>query len=602
MARLPLADRVLRARCADVARDDVLHEFHDPHARARNLGGGAHDRRRNRARARAWEARQPVVAVDDGCRFPRLGRCVSRARTERVVLPALVVLAPRDGVDARGGGGRTARALRAAAVGRRRLRVRAHLRRPSGDALLRPRRGARVRPDLADRRGSASMKRLLLVGLVALASPASAFAHATLEHSGPPFRQRLHVSPSAAWLDFDQSVKALAHSIRVYSSNGDVVSLHAHDGKNPRYVYAPLRRALPKDAYTVRWHVISDDGHVVSGVYTFGVRMEAPPPTEAYGASGPTRTEHVVRWLYFLALALTIGALGFRLVVMRGLVVPPALEKRLLLLAAAGVVGVLEVGIAAFLLRCEDVLQLPFGKFLYGDLSPISGGTRYGKTFVAMTLGFALVAAFVYLAWLLERPRLYAPALALALVFVGGLSVSGHDAVDPGSSWKSELADWVHLSCVSLWIGGLVALAVALWPAAPALRREVFERFSRFATVLVALVLAAGTYLAIVRLPAFHDLWAASYGRVLLVKLALVALVLAWGAVHRFFVRPALESAGDGFLVRVGRSVVGESLAGIAVLLVAAVLVDSKPPQPGTSSSSSRSAYAGAVGSSSWRK
>jgi len=309
-----------------------------------------------------------------------------------------------------------------------------------------------------------------------------------------------------------------------------------------------------------------------------------------------------VRWLYFLALALTIGALGFRLVVVRGLAVPPAVERRLLLLAAAGVVGVLEVGIAAFLLRCEDVLQLPFGKFLYGDLSPISGGTRYGKVFVAMTLGFALVAAFVYLAWLLERKSFLVPALALALVFAGGLSVSGHDAVDPGSSWKSELADWVHLSAVSLWIGGLVALAIAVWPVAPSLRREVFVRFSRFATVLVALVLAAGTYLAIVRLPAFHDLWRAGYGRVLLVKLALVALVLAWGGVHRFLVQPALAGAGDGFLVRVGRSVAGESIAAIAVLLVAAVLVDSKPPQPGPSSASSRSAYAGAVGSSSWRK
>jgi putative copper export protein len=89
---------------------------------------------------------------------------------------------------------------------------------------------------------------------------------------------------------------------------------------------------------------------------------------------------------------------------------------------------------------------------------------------------------------------------------------------------------------------------------------------------------------------------------VLLVKLALVAVVLAWGAVHRFFVRPALAGAGDGFLARVGRSVAGESVAAIAVLLAAAVLVDSKPPQPGPSSASSRSAYAGAVGSSSWRK
>src|SRR4029079_7600730 len=196
--------------------------------------------------------------------------------------------------------------------------------------------------------------------------------------------------------------------------------------------------------------------------WLFGLRVAPPPRTEAYGSSGPTRTEHVVRWLYFLALALTIGALGFRLVVVRGLAVSPALEKRLLLLAGVGVVGVLEVGIAAFLLRCEDVLQLPFGKFLYGDLSPISGGTRYGKTFVAVTLGFALVAAFVYLAWLLERRWLLVPALTLALVFAGGLSVSRHAAVAPSSSWKSALADWVHLSAVSLWIGGLVALA-ATW-------------------------------------------------------------------------------------------------------------------------------------------
>jgi len=442
------------------------------------------------------------------------------------------------------------------------------------------------------------MRKLAFFGVVvALVVPAAAWAHATLKSEFPGFQQELQIGPKFVRLHFDQIVQLPV--VEVIDTHGvDHAARAVATGTDVRVKVAPLRAG----AYTIRWHVLSSDGHVVSGVWTFGVRVAAPPPTEAYGASGPTRSEHAVRWLYFLSLALTIGALGFRLVVLRGLVVPPALEKRLLVLAGVGVVGVLEVGIAAFLLRCEDVLQLPFGKFLYGDLSPISGGTRYGKTFVAMTLGFAFVAAFVYLAWLLERPQLYAPALALALLFAGGLSLSGHDAVDPGSSWKSELADWVHLSAVSLWIGGLVALTAAVWPAAPALRREVFARFSRFATVLVALVVAAGTYLAIVRLPALHDLWRVGYGQVLLVKLSLVALVLAWGGVHRFFVRPALAGAGDGFLARVGRSVAGESVVAIAVLLAAAVLVDSKPPPQPASSSSNRSAYAGAVGSSSWRK
>jgi putative copper export protein len=64
----------------------------------------------------------------------------------------------------------------------------------------------------------------------------------------------------------------------------------------------------------------------------------------------------------------------------------------------------------------------------------------------------------------------------------------------------------------------------------------------------------------------------------LLVKIGLVCLALTWGAFHHFVVRPALERADVGFLGRIGRSLAGESLVGIAVLLVAAVLVDSKPP------------------------
>jgi putative copper export protein len=98
------------------------------------------------------------------------------------------------------------------------------------------------------------------------------------------------------------------------------------------------------------------------------------------------------------------------------------------------------------------------------------------------------------------------------------------------------------------------------------------------ATVLIALVLAAGIYLSIVRLPHLHDLWTEGYGQVLLVKIGLVCFALLWGAFHHFVVRPALERADSGFLTRIGGSLVGESLVGVAVLLVAAILVDSKPP------------------------
>src|SRR5204863_490238 len=172
-------------------------------------------------------------------------------------------------------------------------RLRAHLRRHLRLPLLRPRHRADLRAPLAARRSPAPMRRLAVVALVALAFPATAFAHANLDSTSPTYRQRLHA---------------------------------------------------------------------------------------------------------------------------------PA-ERRFFLVAGAGVVATLEVGILAFMLRAEDALQLPFGRLLYGDLSSIAGGTRFGEAFIAMTLGYALVAAFVFLAWLTDRRFLLWPALVLGLGFASGLSL-----------------------------------------------------------------------------------------------------------------------------------------------------------------------------------
>jgi copper transport protein len=416
---------------------------------------------------------------------------------------------------------------------------------------------------------------LVVVAVGALVVPGAAFAHATLEHTYPSFRERVASSPTRIVLRFDQSVSALPGSIQVLKPNGDNIARVAHaDG---RELAAPVPK-LRKGPYTVRWRAVSNDGHVVSGVYTFGVRCVAPPVTEAVGAQGPTRSEDIVRWAYFLALALLVGGLGTRLLIARG-PLPARAERRFYWLVGVGAIGVLEVGIVAFLLRAEDALQLPFGDFLYGDLSPLAGGTRFGQTYIVTTLGFAFALAFIYLAWLTDRRVLLWPAFALALLFSAGLSLSGHSAGEPNSTWLTELADYAHLTAAMLWIGGLVTLVAVVWPAAPERRRDVFLRFSRFATALVAVVIAAGTYLSIERLPHLADLWASGYGRTLLAKLALVSVALLWGAMHHFVARPLVERRPtNGLLARLPRSLLGESIVGMAVLLVAAVLVNAKPP------------------------
>jgi putative copper export protein len=125
-------------------------------------------------------------------------------------------------------------------------------------------------------------------------------------------------------------------------------------------------------------------------------------------------------------------------------------------------------------------------------------------------------------------------------------------------------------------VGGLTALALCVWPTARALRSTAFLGFARLAVALVGVMVLAGAYLALVRLPAVSDLWTTHYGRVLLVKSAVVGLALAWGGVHHFFVRPRLEAGGDP---KVRPSLVGEMVVAFVVLLVAAVLTNSVAPE-----------------------
>ena len=152
-----------------------------------------------------------------------------------------------------------------------------------------------------------------------------------------------------------------------------------------------------------------------------------------------------------------------------------------------------------------------------------------------------------------------------------------------GSSWFTELADWVHLSAAVLWVGGLVQLAACVWPAAPELRRESFLRFARLAPVLIALLVAAGVYLSILRLPAAErPLEHARTARCCWSSSGSSRSRSPGAAFHHFVVRPRLERTRWA-----GRSLVGEGAVAMTILLLAAILVNAKPPaaQPATSTS-----------------
>jgi copper transport protein len=419
-------------------------------------------------------------------------------------------------------------------------------------------------------------RRLIVVAVAAAALilPGSALAHVTLISSQPITQSRVDTPPTEVRLRFSQPVTITSNAVQVLAPDGTVLSGTARTEDEGYVVVAPVSRLVDGKGYTVRWRVIGEDGHSPAGVFTFGVGIAAPPPTEAVGASGTTWRDDVARWALFGALALLIGPLVVRLLILRG-AVPDALEKRFHLVSVAAAFLVIDVGIAGFVLRASNALQLPIADLPYGDLQPFAEKTRFGIAFLVMTLGFGVVAALLLVGWVFDRLELRWPALAVALALASGLSLSGHQATEPNASWLAEFADWLHLVAASVWVGGVAALAFFVWPLAPSLRRTAFLGFARLAVLLVAVMVLAGGYLALVRLPELSDLWETLYGRLLLMKVAIVALALVWGAVHHFVVRPRLEAGEEP---DVHPSLVGEAIVAFSVLLAAAILTNVAPP------------------------
>jgi copper transport protein len=406
-----------------------------------------------------------------------------------------------------------------------------------------------------------------------------------MKEAHPAEQGRVEAPPKEVTLRFDQSVVAPADAIVVLGVDGENHAGAITESNRGTVVRAGVTGLAAGEAYTVRWRIVSADGHVATGVFTFGVAVDAPPPTEAVGSSGMTWRDDVARWALFASLALMIGVVGIRLLVLPR-VVDARVEHRVYLLGTVGAFLALNAGIAGFVIRSANALQVSGVDLLYADLSPFAESTRFGTAFMVTTLGFGVCLTILVVAWVLDQPLLRWPAFLLALALVWGYPLSGHQATEPNSTALGEIADWVHLVTAMLWVGGVLTLALVVWPLAPDLRRAAFLRFSRIAVGLIGVLLVAGTVVAIERLPEVADLWQTSYGRTLLVKIGLVLVALAWGGFHHTFVRPRLER-GE-MPGGVGRSLLGESAVAMAVLFAAAVLVNGAPPPVETGSTSAQ--------------
>ena len=154
-------------------------------------------------------------------------------------------------------------------------------------------------------------------------------------------------------------------------------------------------------------------------------------------------------------------------------------------------------------------------------------------------------------------------------------------------------SDVVHLVAVSLWLGGLALLALAVLPRRQADElAAVVPRFSRIAFGAVIAILATGVFQGWREVRSRAALTETTYGKLLLVKVGLFVLLVGLGFLSRRYVQaryrvPAARlsfgpgtatSDPDGATVSQLRRTVGvETVVAVVVLAVTALLVNAQP-------------------------
>jgi len=465
------------------------------------------------------------------------------------------------------------------------------------------------------------MRRMVLIALAALAAsltlPAAAWAHAALLQTTPVASRVVNTPPKEVALRYSEAVEPRFAIVSVTDASGsrETAGSPSRSPADADTLVVPLKR-LHEGWYLVYWRVISVDGHPVRGAFTFAVGPNPGPAPQfvipSISETAATPRLVTARWVAFLSMMAAIGLFVLRIVVARPMVARVSgtrLRSVTMAFGVASVVALLAIPIYVLLATAEFALR---SFWSFGALFPLVRVSAFGRGWLDLELIFALFAAAAAVAIWLDRPERGQRSIAAVLALAGALGAAAASLLVPGTVGHAgqtsprglSLAfDWFHLVGGSVWVGGLIGLVV-LAASLPAARRVAglvvcVPRFSNVAFVSVLVLIGAGIGSSLQQIPTLASLWQTSYGKALLVKIALLGAALLLASVNLLRNVPRFKAAGRrpeltasaGSLLR--RLVAGESVLVAGAVLAAAVLSSLPPPSKALASVGGARAHVG---------
>jgi putative copper resistance protein D len=218
--------------------------------------------------------------------------------------------------------------------------------------------------------------------------------------------------------------------------------------------------------------------------------------------------------------------------------------------------GVAAVSGAIWLiLLAGDIYAAPIAQvWRDGGVWTVASETRFGQVSLARLAAAALLAASLpMLQRTTDRGLWGAGAVVLVIAVLIGPAWTGHAGATPGVAGEFPLAaDALHLLAAGAWLGGLPPLAMLLaaawrgkelrWATVTAIA---VRRFSLLGVISVSTLLASGIVNSWYEVGTLKNLFATSYGQLVLIKIGLFAAMIGLASINRFYLTPRLAIAGN---------------------------------------------------------
>ncbi len=418
--------------------------------------------------------------------------------------------------------------------------------------------------------------------------PSVASAHSILLKANPAPNAVVHASPTRVQMWFSEDLDPSLSTAQVVNANRkrvDANDAHINSADN-KQIDLSLPANLPPGIYTVVWRSdAADDGHVLLGSFIFTIANAdgtvphlpagANPARGILGSIGtsvPGTLDGPTVFNLIMVILVELGAIfwmGGQLWV--NFVLQSSAEKHpeeqglntrmgqrfergfslptlvILLLANIGVLY------GQVLTLTGNNWGAALSLNLLSKQATIGGFGTYWLLRMAVTLLALIVGLYMVLSK--QRPRLVNQALPLINLFLGAMlflavTLSGHAvAVNALFLPFSVVIDWLHLLAAALWIGGLFYILLIYLPVLKQYTLServrsllvILPAFSPLAIGGIALMAITGPLNATFHLSSPDQFVATAYGRALLVKVLLVAVLLVVSAWHVGLLRPRLK-------------------------------------------------------------